>query len=56
MNTEKPKRIKYRTKTVHTSVWSQRKVTRLVAKGWEVVSTYGGSLGTRQTVTLRRPK
>lgn len=50
------KRIKYQTKTIRTSVWSRGKVARLVSRGWEVVSTMGGSLGTVQTVTLRRPK
>lgn len=50
------KKIKYQTKTIHLSVWSKRKLERYIAKGWEVVSSYGGALGTRQTVTLRRQK
>lgn len=52
----KPKRVKYKTKTIHVSGFNPGKVARYVARGWEVVSTYGGALGTAQTVTLRKAK
>ena len=53
---EKPRRVKYQTKTIHLSVWSKRKLERHLRRGWEVVNSYGGALGTTQTVTLRREK
>lgn len=53
---EKPRRVKYQTKTIHLSVWSKRKLERHLRRGWEVVNSYGGALGTRQTVTMRREK
>lgn len=46
---------KFETKTI-TVGFSQKKLERLVADGWEVVNTSGGTLGTAQIVTLRRPK
>ncbi|UDL16258.1 hypothetical protein [Microbacterium phage MO526] len=48
------KRDPYLTKTV-TVGYSDRKVRKLVADGWEVVATRGGALGSAQTVTLRKP-
>ena len=47
---------KYETKQIRVGVWGQRKVKRLVAKGWQVMHTSGGVLGSSQIVTLRREK
>lgn len=47
---------RYQTKTIRIGYWGDGKVRRLVAKGWEVVHTKGGQLGTAQTITLRREK
>ena len=52
----KPKKIRYQTKTVRMSAYRPRKINKYLRAGWEVVSTVGGSLGTVQTVTLRRQK
>lgn len=51
------KKVKYQTRTVITGSFGrgERKVARLIAKGWEVASTtrYGWS---NNKVVLRRPK
>lgn len=44
----------YETRVVRTG-YSDRKVARLVAKGWEVVAERGGVLGSGKQTTLRRP-
>ena len=36
--------------------FSDRKVRRLVACGWEIVDSHGGSLMTAKVVTLRKPR
>lgn len=36
--------------------FSDRKVRRLVAGGWEIVDSHGGTWMTSKTVTLRRPR
>lgn len=35
--------------------WTNRKIKKFVAKGWEVVAQRGGVLGSAGEVTLRRP-
>lgn len=45
----------YEVKTVRVG-YSNRKVAKLVAKGWEVVSERGGVLGSAGIVTLRRAR
>lgn len=47
---------RYQTKTIRIGYWGDRKVRRLVARGWEVVHSSGGALGTGRTITLRREK
>ncbi|WKW87055.1 hypothetical protein SEA_NICOLE72_18 [Microbacterium phage Nicole72] len=44
----------YEVKRVATG-YTNRKVARLVKKGWEVVAQRGGVLGSAGEVTLRRP-
>ncbi|QGJ89470.1 hypothetical protein PBI_SMARTIES_66 [Microbacterium phage Smarties] len=44
----------YEVLTVRTG-YSNRKVAKLVKKGWEVVAQRGGVLGSAGEVTLRRP-
>lgn len=36
--------------------FSDRKVRRLVAQGWEIVDSHGGSFMTSKVVTLRKPR
>lgn len=48
------KREPYLTKTIAVG-YSDRKVRKMVADGWEVVATRGGALGSAQHVTLRKP-
>lgn len=48
------KKEPYEVRRVATGL-SNRKVARLVAKGWEVVAQRGGVLGSAGEVTLRRP-
>ncbi|QNL30271.1 hypothetical protein SEA_CLEARASMUD_61 [Microbacterium phage ClearAsMud] len=43
----------YEVKTIRTG-YSNRKVAKLVKKGWEVVAQRGGVLGSAGEVTLRR--
>ena len=47
---------KYQTKQIRIGFWGKGKVKRLVAQGWEVVHTQGGTLGSAQTITLRRER
>lgn len=48
------KKEPFEVKTVNAS-FGDRKVKKLIAQGWEVVSDKGGMLMTARTVTLRRP-